>query len=161
MPSHQTAANQLKQQLTRSGKPASSERQANLASANEGDDDDDDEEQDSEALLYRMMQQQGFLLNPTWQEAASGKSRAPSSQAQVGRSQPEVGDHAASMSNQLVGEGPSSKRMIKLLKSYSHIHQVDDSDDQIRGSHTRVAASGPQMQAGGWKPSAASQTRQR
>lgn len=106
------------------------------------DNEDLDDDQDSEALLYKMMQQQGFLTGSIWQQ---NQQQQPQQQ--------ENGQSAAVLStidangNQLVQDAPSnsmvggnSKKVIKLLKSYSHIHQVDDSDDQIRGTYTRVPA---------------------
>lgn len=101
--------------------------------------DEDDDEQDSEALLYKMMQQQSFLMSPHWQEPDAGKAAGSGRPARPASSQ--------------AGEGANSKRLIKLLKSYSHIHQVDDSDDQIRGTHTRLMNRRPQAQMAGWRPS--------
>lgn len=115
------------------------------------DQDDDDDDQDSEALLYKMMQQQSFLVSPGWQEAAGGKAAAIDAQLAANKAHPGA----------LGADAPNSKRMMKLLKSYSHIHQVDDSDDQIRGTYTRVAARRPQLQAGGWKPTSGGQPMQR
>ena len=86
---------------------------------------EEDEDEDGEALLYKMMQQQTFLMNPIFQEA----------QVSPAASQPTGGELA------------NSKKVIKLLKSYSHIHQVDDSDDQIRGTHTRLSAQRPSSAA--------------
>lgn len=113
-----------------------------------GDQDDNedlDDDQDSEALLYKMMQQQGFLTGSIWQQ------NQPQPQTQQQQQQHGNGHNTLSPSDaagdQLVQDalpngmvGGNSKRVIKLLKSYSHIHQVDDSDDQIRGTYTRVPA---------------------
>ena len=101
--------------------------------------DELDDDQDNEALLYKMMQQQSFLMSPTWQDSAPG-------QAPTGLNlhlstdnllAPNDGQREQEKSK---GNGGNSKRIIKLLKSYSHIHQVDDSDDQIRGTYTRLPA---------------------
>lgn len=111
------------------------------------DNEDLDDDQDSEALLYKMMQQQGFLTGSIWQQ-----QQQPQQQQQQrvnGQNGPALSndDSGVATGNQLVQDassngmvGGNSKRVIKLLKSYSHIHQVDDSDDQIRGTYTRVPA---------------------
>lgn len=111
------------------------------------DNEDLDDDQDSEALLYKMMQQQGFLTGSIWQQQPQQQSQQ---QQQVnGQNGPALSndDTGVATGNQLVQDAPSngmvggnSKRVIKLLKSYSHIHQVDDSDDQIRGTYTKVPA---------------------
>lgn len=123
-------------------RPAQPARAASAASA--PDDDDDDDELDSEALLYKMMQQQNFLMNPSWQQDAPGAS--VSADAQPAR--------PAASAAPLDG---NSKKVIKLLKSYSHIHQVDDSDDQIRGTYTRVSA---RRAAGHWGAGSVASARQ-
>lgn len=118
------------------------DRRAPLVGNDLGDKEDLDDDQDNEALLYKMMQQQSFLMSPSWQE-----------QSQVGQNR--VGQNEGSnLANLLDGNGNenepgqlglsnNSKKVIKLLKSYSHIHQVDDSDDQIRGTNTRQASRRP------------------
>lgn len=107
------------------------------------DNEDLDDDQDSEALLYKMMQQQGFLTGSIWQQQPQQQQRVN------GQNGPALSndDSGVATGNQLVQDassngmvGGNSKRVIKLLKSYSHIHQVDDSDDQIRGTYTRVPA---------------------
>lgn len=106
--------------------------------------DDVDDDQDSEALLYKMMQQQSFLMSPMWQEpeqASNGPVTTGNNQLQ----QRATGDNSNENQISLNGSGPNSRKVIKLLKSYSHIHQVDDSDDQIRGTHTRLQARRPQQ----------------
>lgn len=96
--------------------------------------DDDDEDLDSEAILYKLMQQSSFLMNPNFQDQpqrqpAASPSLAPSQQQR----------QQAQANSQPDEDLAKSKRVIKLLKSYSHIHQVDDSDDQIRGAYTRYS----------------------
>lgn len=111
------------------------------------DDEENDEDQDSEALLYKMLQQQNFLLSPNWQQEALGSTGSDHSSGESALSdgrQPAAAASATGKNNQLTD---SSKRMIKLLKSYSHIHQVDDSDDQIRGTGTRIAPRRPSSSA--------------
>lgn len=123
---------------------------------NQEADDEDDDDQDNEALLYKMMQQQNFLMNPNFQEQqlASSNKQANKPLAAVqqqsamiaGRQrQPGQNNNEVNDENDLFNG--NSKKVIKLLKSYSHIHQVDDSDDQIRGTNTRVSAfRAPQQQ---------------
>lgn len=115
-----------------------------------GDQDDnedlDDDDQDSEALLYKMMQQQGFLTGSIWQQQPQVAGQDGSGNVLSS----ERGAAGGNANNQLHPDSPSalsngmlagnSKKVIKLLKSYSHIHQVDDSDDQIRGTYTRLPA---------------------
>lgn len=125
-------------------KPTSATKaQVHAKSTNEladDDQDDADDDQDSEALLYKMMQQQSFLMSPNWQQqldstAVGGNQHGGQQQVhQSSDQQPQLG-----AGGQVMGE-KDSKRVIKLLKSYSHIHQVDDSGDQIRGSYTRFAS---------------------
>lgn len=117
---------------------------SNAISNSNGDDDDDDDEVDGESLLYKMMQQQNFLLNPIWHQE-SGEQ-----QQQIVRQDEDANSLLANDRNQPHGGGQkqgnlerdlaSSKKVIRLLKSYSHIHQVDDSDDQIRGTQMRMSS---------------------
>ena len=121
-PSRQVVAAFANSNKLDSGDKDSVAGDSGAAAANEEDDDEDDE-----ALLYKMMQQQHFLLNPNF-----GAERPAAAARQLQRQQPQQPQAAQQDAN--------SKRVIKLLKSYSHIHQVDDSDDQIRGTYTRVPA---------------------
>lgn len=132
------------------------------------DNDDDDDDLDSEALLYKMMQQQHFLMNPNMADqptnvagANAYNSNSNSARGQVSQSSLATnarrdgsvradnnGDAEGSSTSATSSDIPAnSKKVIKLLKSYSHIHQVDDSDDQIRGTYTRVSARRPQSSA--------------
>lgn len=123
---------QMQQTRASSNRPELSSNQLDSTSADEGEDPDDD--QDSEALLYKMMQQQSFLMSPTWQD--------PNEQQQQLQQPREAAlDSGAANVNGQQSQLPASnsKRVIKLLKSYSHIHQVDDSDDQIRGTRIPVS----------------------
>lgn len=126
------------------------------AIASGGDDDDDEDDQDSEALLYKMMQQQNFLVNPVWQEQFSGSGIQNGRQQQQQNRPFESVNQGNSDDNrdnrqqrQHQEELANSKRVIKLLKSYSHIHQVDDSDDQIRGTYKRLSSYRPSKVANG------------
>ena len=111
------------------------------AQANKDEDEDEDDDLDSEALLYKLMQQQSFLMNPNFQEEprlSQAAETTSSQQQQQQQQRPAMADGAGQ--GQLNDDDLArSKRVIKLLKSYSHIHQVDDTDDQIRGSYTRYA----------------------
>lgn len=140
----------------------------NQLDSNDDSAEQDDDDQDSEALLYKMMQQQGFLTGSIWQQQqpqpqqqqpqqqlkqlqpstneqqqqqqqTSGQARAVDStlQAAAQSLQPPTEDDEMAAAARGAGSG-KSRKVIKLLKSYSHIHQVDDSDDQIRGTYTRV-----------------------
>ena len=126
--------------------------------------DAEDEELDGESLLYKLMQQQSFLLSPVW--GADGRQQvARQHQTRLGNSN-KLERQVENLQNELQTGGrtqvrnnnnlqqqqqqqqqvgnerhlANSKKVIKLLKSYSHIHQVDDSDDQIRGTYTRMAS---------------------
>lgn len=119
-----------------------------------GDDNDDEDDLDSEALLYKMMQQQTFLMNPNMADQPTMNVANGNKNSGYNR-QGSQASHAASLSNgdadgsstsAISSDSPAnSKKVIKLLKSYSHIHQVDDSDDQIRGTYTRLSARRPQQ----------------
>lgn len=80
------------------------------AVGNYNDEDDDpntDDDQDNEALLYNMLQEPKSSVPLLQQRQQSGPN---------------------------VNGGPMNNReVIRLMKSYSHIHQVDDSDDKPRG----------------------------
>lgn len=94
-----------------------------------------------------MMQQQNFLMNPIWQESMPAAKSERGADARP-RRQEEASSLAPAAGNaeqrQRDEELANSKKVIKLLKSYSHIHQVDDSDDQIRGTYTRLSSYRPE-----------------
>lgn len=123
-------------------------RGGETASTNQEDEEDEDD-LDSEALLYKLMQQQSFLMNPNFQQeqqASTASLPVEQSQQRANGQLPTQRD-ANQQQQQNDDNMAKSKRVIKLLKSYSHIHQVDDSDDQIRGSYARYP-SRPQQQLG-------------
>lgn len=110
----------------------------------ETDDDEADEDQDSEALLYKMLQQQNFLPSSSWQDnkansLQTGSGTQPNGNGRQGSSGRVTSGGSGGVTTQPLTDSSNSRRMIKLLESYSHIHQVDDSDDQIRGTGTRLA----------------------
>lgn len=135
-------------------KQAGSSLPLNTNQVGDGDDDDDlNDDQDSEALLYKMMQQQGFLMgSPLWQQQKPSSNQGAQS-ADDGGQLINGDDGRESVGN--------SKKVIKLLKSYSHIHQVDDSDDQIRGTYTRLPVRRPAVNDNGWQPSTGGQQHNR
>lgn len=143
-----TVSNNNNMQQQRSQlKQAGSSLPLNTNQVGDGDEDDDlNDDQDSEALLYKMMQQQGFLMgSPLWQQQLKpGSNQAASSADSEGAQLINGDDGRESVGN--------SKKVIKLLKSYSHIHQVDDSDDQIRGTYTRLPVRRPAVNDNGWQP---------
>lgn len=126
---------------------------SNNLDSNGSDDNDDDDDFDGEALLYKMMQQQNFLMNPSWQGQqqsvanSNNLNQDAGQQQQSGLSANLGNDQSLGQQQQLQKQREDalsdSKKVIKLLKSYSHIHQVDDSDDQIRGTYTRLSAYRP------------------
>lgn len=130
-------------------------------------DEDEDDEVDGESLLYNMMQQQNFLLNAANMQrpddfianhngrSSSGNTggsrqtggslsmagpQASSSAAHGGAGSDQRSSPRSEAELNLERDLANSKKVIKLLKSYSHIHQVDDSDDQIRGTHMRMSS---------------------
>ena len=146
-PLNQLNGNQLTDGASSS---SSSSRAPPAASDDEAEMDEDD--LDNEALLYKLMQQQSFLMNPNFQldqqqqqqQVAANSDNSPAAIEQANQARRGNGRQQAG-ANQLDEDEANlakSKRVIKLLKSYSHIHQVDDSDDQIRGAYARY----PQQQ---------------
>lgn len=107
-----------------SGKPSQEQTAGKAAHHNRLDhdsDSDDDDEQDSEAMLYNMLQQQDFLMRPDWLESLNKPAKTL------------TGAQNSANGGVMLADA-NNRRVIKLLKSYSHIHQVDDRDDQPRGS---------------------------
>lgn len=113
----------------------------NQVNENEDADDDLDDDQDNEALLYKMMQQQGFLSGSIWQQKPQSEAQSVALAGSAPIRQADSNGLSQSLTDGAGDGRTNSKKIIKLLKSYSHIHQVDDSDDQIRGSYIRPLSS--------------------
>ena len=152
LPQQQQQQQQVNRAPVRASNSVGQPMVGNSLDSSGSDDSDDEDDFDGEALLYKMMQQQNFLMNPSWQGqqqqsiANSNKlSQDVAGQQQSGSTLNGNGQSVGQQQQQRrrADDLSDSRKVIKLLRSYSHIHQVDDSDDQIRGTYTRLSAYRP------------------